>query len=62
MEANEVKGSCSGQVPVQLEAPTNLLKDPGAQDVHTDASVVELAREDCRVELCADVSEEQTRD
>ena len=42
---------------MQLEAPTNLLKDPGAQDVHTDASVVELAREDCRVELCVDVSE-----
>ena len=62
MEANEVKGSCSGQVPLQLEAPINLLKDPGAQDVHTDASVTELVREDCRVELCVDVSEGQTED
>ena len=46
MEANGAKGSCSGQVPAHSEAPATVLKDPGAHDVHTDASATGLVRED----------------
>ena len=49
VEAIGVRGNCSGQVPVQLGAPVTMLKDPGAHDLHTDVSVVELEKEDIGV-------------
>ena len=44
--AKGVRGSKGlGQLPLQLEAPVTVLKFPGEQEVHTDASVSELEEE-----------------